>query len=183
MLVDRSGFRYVNESCSYVDFGRSMLDREAEVGGAIPSWLIMDGKYRKKYLFGMLPPGMTPKKYLKDGTLVKAKSIEELAEKCGINKENLLITVKRFNSFAYQGIDEDFGRGTSIYDRYYGDPGVFPNNNLAPIQNAPFYAIKFYPGDLGTKGGLLTDEYARVLREDGSVIKGGCMHRVTIRPP
>ena len=33
-------------------------------------------------------------------------------------------------------------------------------------------AFKLYPGDLGTKGGLVTNENARVLREDGSVIDG-----------
>ncbi len=172
ILVDMSGFRYVNESTSYVDFGRAMLDREAEVGGAVPSWLIMDANHRNKYLFYMLPPRITPKKYIKEGAIVKANSIEALADKCKIKKENLCNTVKRFNSFAYQGIDDDFGRGTDIYDRYYGDHRVLPNSNLAPIKNPPFYAVKFYPGDLGTKGGLLTDEFARVLREDGSIIAG-----------
>ena len=40
------------------------------------------------------------------------------------------------------------------------------------IDQAPFYAVKIVPGDLGTKGGLVTDERARVLRADGSVIDG-----------
>jgi len=172
ILVDHLGERYVNESTSYVDFGRAMLEREAKVGGAIPSWLILDKMHRKKYMFGLMMPGVTPGKYIKDGTLVKANTIEELADKCNINKENLVKTVKRFNSFAHQGLDDDFKRGNDIYDRYYGDPRVLPNANLSPIENAPFYALKFYPGDLGTKGGLLTDEHARVLREDGSVIEG-----------
>jgi len=162
----------VNESTSYVDFGRAILDREAKVGGAIPSWLIMDKKHRHKYMFVWMLPGITPSKYIKNGTIVKANSIEELADKCGINKENLIKTVTKFNSNAYMGIDHDFHRGDDIYDRYYGDPRVLPNNNLAPIENAPFYAIKYYPGDLGTKGGLMTDEYARVLKEDGTVVEG-----------
>ncbi len=172
ILVDHSGERYVNESTSYVDFGRAILDREAKVGGAIPSWLIISKQHRRKYMFGMMMPGLTPKKYIKDGTIVKADTIEELANKCNINEENLVKTVKRFNSFAKQGLDDDFKRGNDIYDRYYGDPRVLPNANLAPFENGPFYAIRFYPGDLGTKGGLLTDEHARVLREDGSVIEG-----------
>ena len=172
IIVDHSGERYVNESAPYTDLGRKMLDREAEVGGAVPSWLILDGKHRKKYLFGMLPGGYTPKKYLKDGTFIKAKTISELAQKCRINEQNLQNTIKRFNSFAYSGIDEDFKRGEYIYDRYYSDYSIKPNSTLAPVKNAPFYAIKIYPGDLGTKGGLLTDEFARVLREDGSVIEG-----------
>lgn len=172
IIVDHHGERYVNESTSYVDLGRKMLERDAAVGGAAPSWLIMDGKHRKRYLFGMTPGGVTPSKYIKDGTFIKASSLGELAEKCGINPENLKKTVKKFNSYAYQGIDDDFQRGNDIYDRYYSDHRVLPNSTLAPIENAPFWAVKYYPGDLGTKGGLLTDEFARVLRKDGSIIEG-----------
>ena len=172
IIVDNAGNRFVNESTSYVDLGRKMLDHDAEHGDSVPSWMIMDAKHRKHYLFGMMPPGMTPSKYIKKGEMVKANSLEELAQKCGINVKNLKETVRQFNSFAYNGKDEDFGRGQDIYDRYYSDPTVAPNSNLAPIKNAPFWATRIYPGDLGTKGGLLTDEYGRVLREDGSVIEG-----------
>jgi 3-oxosteroid 1-dehydrogenase len=80
--------------------------------------------------------------------------------------------VLRFNRFAKSGVDEDFGRGRTVYDRYYGDPSNKPNPNLGAIEKGPFRAFKVYPGDLGTKGGLVTDEHARVLREDDSVIDG-----------
>jgi 3-oxosteroid 1-dehydrogenase len=49
---------------------------------------------------------------------------------------------------------------------------VKPNPSLHTIDEGPFYAVKIVPGDLGTKGGLVTDEQARVLRPDGSVIPG-----------
>ena len=78
----------------------------------------------------------------------------------------------RFNGFADSGVDEDFHRGESAYDKYYSDPTVKPNPSLHAIDQAPFYAVKIVPGDLGTKGGLVTDERARVLRPDGSVIPG-----------
>ena len=81
-------------------------------------------------------------------------------------------TVERFNGFARSGTDEDFHRGESAYDQYYCDPTVKPNPNLGEIDQGPFYAVKMVPGDLGTKGGLVTDEHARVLRADGSVIEG-----------
>ena len=80
--------------------------------------------------------------------------------------------MKQFNSYAHHGKDEDYGRGQDIYDRYYADPRVAPNNNLAPLDKAPYYATRIYPGDLGTKGGLVTDEHARVLKADGTVIEG-----------
>lgn len=86
--------------------------------------------------------------------------------------DNLTSTIERFNGFAVAGKDEDFGRGNSHYDRYYGDPTVKPNPCLAELSQGPFYAAKMVPGDLGTKGGLVTDTAARVLREDDSVIDG-----------
>jgi 3-oxosteroid 1-dehydrogenase len=69
-------------------------------------------------------------------------------------------------------VDEDFQRGESVYDRYYGDPRNKPNPDLGVIDKPPFYAVRLYPGDLGTKGGLVTDEIGRVLAEDGTPIKG-----------
>ena len=78
----------------------------------------------------------------------------------------------RFNEFAAAGRDEEFGRGESAYDRYYGDPRCRPNPNLAALARLPFYAARIVPGDLGTKGGLRTDSCARVLREDGTAIPG-----------
>ena len=84
----------------------------------------------------------------------------------------LTATARRFARFAEQGKDEDFHRGDSAYDRVYSDPWVKPNPNLAAPAKAPFYAVKVWPGDLGTKGGLLTDEFARALREDGTAIAG-----------
>ena len=80
--------------------------------------------------------------------------------------------MQRFNPFAASGVDEDFHRGDSAYDKYYSDPTVKPNPSLHRIDQGPFYAVKIVPGDLGTKGGLVTDEQARVLREDGSVVEG-----------
>ncbi len=84
----------------------------------------------------------------------------------------LAATIERFNGFAESGNDEDFHRGDSAYDRYYADPRVKPNPSLHRIDQGPFYAVKIVPGDLGTKGGIVTDERARALRADGSVIDG-----------
>ena len=81
-------------------------------------------------------------------------------------------TVERFNGFARSGVDEDFHRGESAYDRYYGDPTNKPNPNLGEISHGPYYAAKMVPGDLGTKGGVRTDVHGRALRDDGSVIDG-----------
>jgi len=83
--------------------------------------------------------------------------------------------VERFNRFVVKGTDQDFGRGDSPYDNFLGDPSYKVNPNLGSIEKAPFYALRIWPGDLGTRGGILTDEHARALRETGAgseVIKG-----------
>jgi 3-oxosteroid 1-dehydrogenase len=167
IIVDERGERFANESESYVDFVQTQLDRKA-----VPAWLILDGRHRRRYLFATMLPGLTPKSMLESGFFVRADTLDELARQTGIDAAGLRATVERFNRFAAAGVDEDFARGQSIYDNYYGDRTVKPNPNLGPIDQSPFWATKIYPGDLGTKGGLLTDEHARVLRDDGSPIDG-----------
>ncbi|MFJ3403670.1 FAD-dependent oxidoreductase [Promicromonospora sp. NPDC090134] len=169
IVVDSSGARYVNESTSYIDFGHAMLERDQQVP-AIPSWVVMDVRARRRYLNTSLLNGR--ERHVANGTLVYADTLEELARKLGLDPDTFRDTVQRFNGFARTGKDLDFGRGDSAYDRYYSDPTVKPNPNLAPIERGPFSALRIVPGDLGTKGGLLTDEHARVLREDGSAIAG-----------
>lgn len=171
LIVDATARRYMNEAISYVDAGHEMIERNKN-GQSIPSWLLFDQNYRSRYPFGLLFPGVTPKELVDKGYFRRADSIAALAAMIGLDAPTLTQTVERFNGFARRGVDEDFGRGSNPYDRYFGDPTVKPNACLAPLVKAPFYAVALYPGDLGTKGGLVTDEHARVLREDGSVIEG-----------
>jgi 3-oxosteroid 1-dehydrogenase len=102
----------------------------------------------------------------------RAGSLDELAAGIGVPAPALRDTVARFNDFADRGHDDDFQRGDSAYDKYYGDPRNRPNPCLGALRKPPFYAFRMVPGDLGTKGGLRTDERARVLSEDGTVIEG-----------
>ena len=169
IIVDSAGKRYMNEAQSYNDVGRLMLEHGAP---ETPSWIIMDARHRRRYPFLTFPGGMTPRKMIDAGFFIKANSLSELAQKCGIDAANLQLTVARFNAQAVTGIDHEFGRGNTKFDRVWGDAKVKPNPNLGAIEQAPFWAVRVYPGDLGTKGGLLTDENARVLREDGSAIEG-----------
>lgn len=171
IVVDQTGHRYLNESESYIDFGHHMLERD-KTTPAIPSWLILDHRHTTHFLNSTLMIPGAVKKLTDKGELVEAKTIEALAEKMGVEVATLRATVDRFNEFAREGVDHDFQRGRTAYDRYYSNPLVKPNPNLGTIEKGPFRALKIYPGDLGTKGGLVTDEDARVLREDGSVITG-----------
>jgi 3-oxosteroid 1-dehydrogenase len=174
VVVNSQGERYVNEAAPYVDFVHRMYEANGEGGAStIPSHLIIDQRYRNRYPFVQAPPrAPLPRYFTKYGIVTTADSLEELAEKIGVPHDGLAATVRRVNELAARGHDDDFGKGDSAYDRYYGDPANTPNPNLAPIGEPPFYAFKLIPGDLGTKGGLVTDERARVLREDGSAIDG-----------
>jgi 3-oxosteroid 1-dehydrogenase len=173
IMVNAAGERFVNEAAPYVDAVHAMYDRHTPDKPHIPAWLITDQRYRNSYVFAGLPPRKSlPRRWYAAGTVFKADTLAELAGQVGVAADGLAQTVRRFNGFAVAGKDEDFGRGDSAYDRYYGDPRCRPNPNLAPLDLAPFYAIKMVPGDLGTKGGLRTDERARVLRQDGSAIPG-----------
>lgn len=168
ICVDQTGKRFVNESTSYVDFGHAMQSNGLDITN--PAWMILDVRHRRRYLNNAFLTGA--KALYEQGIAVKADTLEELAEKTGMDKTVFKETIQRFNGFARKGVDEDFGRGKDAYDNYYGDPTVKPNPNLGQIAKGPFVAVKIVLGDLGTKGGLLTDEFARVLDTEGKVIDG-----------
>ena len=173
IIVNQAGERYMNEALPYVEATHKIYEGEATGVGHVPSWMVIDTRYRNRYLFaGLFPRQPFPGRWYKYGTIKRASTIAGLAEEIGVPAAALEATVQRFNGFARSGVDEDFSRGDSAYDKYYSDPTVKPNPSLGVIDTAPFYAVKIVPGDLGTKGGLVTDERARVLRPDGSPIEG-----------
>jgi len=172
IMVDQSGARFCDEAGAYMEIGQRMYQRHAETGRAVPSWVVMDRRQRAYYPWGTAAPGQVPKSWLDSGYLRKADSLEALAALCGIDARGLASTIERFNAFCRCGIDADFGRGSRAFDRAHGDPTVKPNASLGPIEQPPFYAVAIYPGDVGTAGGLVTDEHGRVLRANGSVIEG-----------
>jgi 3-oxosteroid 1-dehydrogenase len=177
IMINERGRRFMNEALPYVEAVHRMYGGEYGRGDGpgenIPCWMIIDQRYRNRYVFAGVPPRRPfPGRWYKAGVIKRAGSIAELAEQIGVPADALAETVQRFNDFARAGKDGDFGRGDSGYDRYYGDPTIKPNPCLAAIDQAPFYAITMVPGDLGTKGGLRTDVHGRVLRADASVIEG-----------
>jgi 3-oxosteroid 1-dehydrogenase len=172
MIVNKRGRRFVNEAAAFTDVVRAQYASHAETGGAIPAFLIVDARFRKKYPLSPMIPGYTPRKYIENGYLRVADTLEELAQQCGIDPQGLADEIGRLNRYAMEGTDPDFNRGDSAIDRYFGDPAVKPNPCLGPIDTPPYYAIELWPGDIGTNGGLDADEHGRVLRKDGSPIEG-----------
>ena len=182
-VVNGDGKRFINEAAPYMDFAHAMIEGQRSGVMHIPCWLITDIRSFHRYVvgghlpipkvpFAPVPTGWkVPRAWLDSGVVKEANSFEELASKIEVPAENLRATAERFNELARKAHDDDFNRGDSAYDNYYGDP-TLPNPNLHPLGKPPYYAFQIILGDLGTSGGLRTDEYACVLRDDDSVVKG-----------
>ena len=174
IVVNQKGKRYANEALAYHRFAEAMIAANSAESPTDPSWFVFDARYRFRYPAGAVIPLM-PDWMLAPGVrevLRKAPTIAELARQIDIDPAALTETVERFNGFVRAGEDADFGRGKLSYDKLYGDARQQPNPNLGAIEDAPFYALPLHVGDIGTSGGLLTDERGRVKRTDGSVIPG-----------
>ncbi|HSU11245.1 MAG TPA: FAD-binding protein [Pseudonocardia sp.] len=174
VAVNAAGRRFVDESVSYHRFTRAMYDSHKSVP-TIPAWLVIDSRALARYGLGMIRPH-TPapmlRKYVEAGYLHRAATVRELAASIGVDPDGLERTVADANRYARKGVDEEFGKGTSVFGRQYGDAGHTPNVNLGPIETAPYYAIAVVPTPLGTALGLQTDPSARVLDEAGEPIPG-----------
>lgn len=177
VVVNAKGRRFGNEAAPYTEFVNAVYADHARGNGAVPCWLVFDARFRKSYPCGpLMPSNIAPDHKLPvewlNNVYWKADSLAALAQQIGVDDAGLAQTVAKMNEYAQTGVDAEFNKGGNAFDRYYADPRVKPNPCLAPITDAPFYAVRLYPGEIGTKGGLVTDEAARVLRADGSVIAG-----------
>jgi len=178
IVVNGEGQRFVNEAAPYLEFGDAMYQDNAKTNGkSVPAWVIFDAHFRFNYAMGPLMPGQVmPDSRLRKEWLNslywKADTLDDLARQIGVDASGLQATVGKVNDYAVTGVDLDFGRGANVFDRYYGDCNIKPNPCLAPMRKGPFYAMRLDAGDIGTKGGLLTNKHAQVVREDGTSIAG-----------
>ena len=172
IAVSRAGRRFVNEANSYHDFVQGMecacpSDQPAE------AFLIADHRTIRKYGRGHVKPAPLPlQPSIRSGYLMRGNTLAELASVAGIERNAFEETVARWNADVPTGTDTAFGKGSTAYNRFHGDPEVKPNPCLAPIATGPFYAVRVVPGDIGTFAGLKTDEHARVIGPDNTPLKG-----------
>jgi 3-oxosteroid 1-dehydrogenase len=170
IYVDSTGRRFCNESNSYVEVGKAMYANKA-----VPCWMIFDDGYVRRYVTSTNPLKRNknlPPELIESGAVKRAETLGELARQIDLPVDELVATVQRFNAFAAKGLDPDFGRGQSAYNDCLGDPGYKPNAAVGPLDRAPYYATRVLPADVGTCGGVITDEHARVLDEQDRVIEG-----------
>ncbi len=177
VCVNRNGVRFVNEACSYDEFGEAMVADQLRNGSNNPCWLVFDANFRAKFSAGGFMPSLIMPDWrisadCWDHYIFRANTIEALAAKIGVPAQALRQTQANMNQYARTGVDPEFNRGASDYDKMFGDATVTPNPCLAPIEKAPFYAVPINNGDLGTKGGLKADARGRVISESGEPIPG-----------
>jgi succinate dehydrogenase/fumarate reductase flavoprotein subunit len=172
VAVNAAGRRFVDEAVSYHEFVIGMHRSHATVP-TIPAWLVCDHEFVEKYGLGRVPPGWRSRRqFIGSGYLVEAASIEALAGKIGVDAAGLRDTVQRHNRFADTGEDDEFGKGSTEFDRHNGDPRHAPNPCLGRIEAPPYYAMLVYPSTLGSSVGLRADADGRVLSETGETIPG-----------
>ena len=176
VIVNKAGKRFANEAAPYLEAGLAFYEADTPEAPTVPSYVVFDATFRNKFPFGPILPGYSQpdaavsKKIWE--VLKKSNTIEGLAEQIGVDAKGLAQTIEKNNEYAKTGVDTEFHRGESYYDRYYGDQNNEPNPCIAPIAKAPYYAIPIHPGDIGTKGGLLTNTNGQVVNEQGEPIQG-----------
>jgi succinate dehydrogenase/fumarate reductase flavoprotein subunit len=172
IAVDREGRRFVNEATTYQRFAEAMYAAHARTP-TIPCHFICDDRFIARHGLGMVRPRrLNLGRAIADGYVIRADTLTGLARALAVDPAALEETVARYNGFAAGGIDPDFGKGGDAYQRNLGDPAHGPNPCIGPIQAPPFYAIEVYPGDIGASCGLVTDEHAQVLGQDGMPVEG-----------
>jgi succinate dehydrogenase/fumarate reductase flavoprotein subunit len=170
IIVDSRGRRFLNESQDYNSLIRAAHRAERETGPHLPMFVVFDQRFLDRY--GFITYRSASGQPVPDW-LLQAESAAELARRLGMDPRTLQATLDRFNAHAAEGKDEDFGRGQNIYDAYGGDvANPYPNPNLAPVAEGPFYAMQVMPGAFGTSGGVRTDDLGRALTADDRVIAG-----------
>src|ERR1700676_2938797 len=169
IYVDGTGRRFCNESNSYVEVGKAMYANKA-----VACWIVLDEGYIGRYVSGANPfkKRRIPEELIEKGAVKRGDTVGDLARQMDIPADELEYTIARFNDFAAKGLDPDFGRGQSAYNDCLGDPGYRPNAAVGPLERAPYYATKILPADVGTCGGVITNEHAQVLDEHDRVIEG-----------
>lgn len=172
IAVNENGQRFTNEANSYYDFMTDLFNTSPK-NSTPKSWLICDHSFIKRWGIGAVKPAPIPfNQFIKSGYLIRAHTIGALADACGIDNQQLVATVEKYNHFAALGQDPEFGRGDTPYNRAAGDPENLPNPCVRPIQDGPYYAVRLHPGSLGTFAGLETNAKAQVLDQHHQVIPG-----------
>ena len=138
--VNAAGERFMNERLPYDRAGHEILRVQAETGvSTLPTYWVFDQRQVDRNAFDMLPvdppvPGwFDVEPWIEAGALVRADTLEELAEQIGVPAGALSKSVEQFNEFAVSGVDEQFHRGETPWDRVDGAALRSPRGRAEPL--------------------------------------------------
>lgn len=178
IMVNRKGQRFCNEAANYNAFGSAFheIDQKSSTYRNLPCWCVFNQAFYDKWGFldaQLIGTGDGHRQEPADW-IARGQTLGELADGLGVPGDALEATVARWNAMVDKGADEDFGRGESYYDLYWGDPAHKGRKEatLGRIDGGPYYAAEVKSGALGTKGGAQTDTLGRVLDLDMQPIPG-----------
>ncbi|MET0781731.1 MAG: FAD-dependent oxidoreductase [Microbacterium sp.] len=211
LVVNKYGIRVANEKVTYHDRTRSHFlwdPKKAEYPNFL-QFVVMDQSCRERYGYdgfidltaGNFIPrsGESSKYFLQGETLdeLAAQFAERLRKTAsgrgGVElsadfADTLRASIDRFNTFARQGTDEDFGRGETAIEQFFmalddqfrptlegeeANPDAGSNRTLAPLASSgPYYGIILAPGALDTKGGPKVNSRLQVLDGDEVPVPG-----------
>lgn len=173
LFVDSNGKRFMNEDNYIQGKGNAILSRNMTY-----AWSIIDGDWETKipaslnYGGGLFwgrdhSPQESPfsaeqtaamlERGIKSGLVAMAGTPEELANKIGLPDEAFSETLKRYNSLARKGHDDDFGKRKEL---------------LMSLEKPPYYALKFGPALLSVVGGLRVNTNLNVLNDNNVPVPG-----------
>jgi succinate dehydrogenase/fumarate reductase flavoprotein subunit len=171
IAVLRNGKRFTDESLSYHEFIESLI-RHPDVGRPAGAFFICDHDAFSRYGLGYAKPFLPIGPLIRSGYICRADTVRELAAQAGVDAASLQATVDTYNTYADRGEDPEFGKGRNVYGAYLGDETNPYNANVAPLRRAPFYALWFHAGDVGTFAGVRIDGDGRAMRRDGTAVEG-----------
>ncbi|MFO1195092.1 MAG: FAD-dependent oxidoreductase [Rhodoferax sp.] len=177
IAVDRRAQRFANEADSYHDVMQALL-RATPPGETPEAWLLCDHVFIRDYGLGAVKPAPLPlQPWLANGYLRRGRTLDELAQACGLPAAELRATVGRYNAMVPGGRDTEFGKGETPYNRIQGDAERAAargssNPCMAALGPGPFYAVRVVMGSLGTFAGLRADASAHVLDTAGQPVPG-----------
>ena len=171
IIVNKYGERIGNEASAYHVYNRAfwVYDTGKFEWRNTPSYWMCDSTFLEYYFM----PGSGYQMGVVPEWIVQADTIEELAEKLGVDVDGLNATLAVFNPNAEEGIDPIWHRGEYQFDiNTAGDAKRTDIKNpcLAPIAKGPFYGSPIVPGTCGTNGGPRINTNAQVLNAFGQPI-------------
>lgn len=164
IVVNRSGRRFGDESYfQHMAPELRRYDTTTHRHTNLPAFLIFDSQFKRRFSFaGRSADTPIPE------WVARSNSVGELAERLGIDPAGLSATVARFNAFAEEGVDGDYGRGVERWSPASRESWArdsvdnYPNPSLGPLLDQPFYGLELHPSAFASAG-LLTDTSGQVL--------------------